>query len=505
MYGFLILTVLGICGLISLAASFVSPFIVGAGLALFLFGIFFVWLTLEHTVASLSIVILSQILIPVYIRVPIPGIPSVPPPLMLLVAFIGILVLKEMLKPEKIEMGEYGGILTQSLLIYCGVLLFSILVGISAPTALPMWIKAALIPMLLFFSLLRTVPDEKSLQLVFDVLLIAGVANGILSIHEFFTHSNIMVDLFAPPISKDEDFFLWYLIEGNRELGDLESEPYRVFSFFTQSLELSAFMIMLLPFAMLSFVNQTRLSRRLVYGLATLIIFAGFVVTFSRGPTLALIITIIILTIFEKRLRRWVATGAFCLLVGVVLASPWIFSERLMNRLQGSDNVSLRFRLWENGFAIFQDNPIIGIGYGAYPAHHVESIRHNQIGPMYEYPWEHIERVTTLENIYITLAAETGLIGLTAFFFVLVVYFSIIRKILQTTQSTQARTLTLGSFGGVSAYLLSGLTVANILLYTITTLFFGVFLASAVILSRGIKNPGAKYGKERSPGSVRVN
>jgi O-antigen ligase len=109
---------------------------------------------------------------------------------------------------------------------------------------------------------------------------------------------------------------------------------------------------------------------------------------------------------------------------------------------------------------------------------------------MYEYPWQHIERIKTMENIYVSLAAETGILGLTAFIALLVVYFRIFNKVMRHSANEQARLLALSSFGGVIAFLLSGMTVANIIGYTITVLFFGVYISAIAILARKLPDSG---------------
>ncbi|WP_169544010.1 O-antigen ligase family protein [Sneathiella aquimaris] len=480
---YLVLTLVILGGLIAFAFAISNPILVSAVLLILAAGIAFVWLSFERPLITLIIVTVAQVLIPPYIRLPIPGLPPVPLALLLMAIFCSMVILKGMLKPARIDIGRDERLLTRTLLLYSGILLFTTAIGTPDLTAIQMWIKTAFIPVLMYLIVVRTINSIDDFQRLLDMLLLSAVACGVLAVHEFVTNTNIVALYFAPEVSPEDDFFLWYLVAGERET--LE-QPYRVFSFFTQPLEFSAFMIMMMPYAILSFVNQKLLGRRLIYGLSIIIVFAGYVVTFSRGPTLALMITIFVLAVLEKPLRKWVMIGITCLTILSISASPWIIDQKLMDRIQGTENVSLRFQLWQNGLAIFQKNPLFGIGYGAYPSHHVKSIRENKIGPMYEYHWKRIELVTTVENIYVTLAAETGLVGLTAFFVMLLRYFSIIRKILRQTLSVKTRTLALGSLGGVLAYLLSGMTVANIIGYTISIIFFGVFFAAAAILPRSL-------------------
>ena len=182
-------------------------------------------------------------------------------------------------------------------------------------------------------------------------------------------------------------------------------------------------------------------------------------------------------------MRPWIIAGTFALAVFLITYWPLIV-EKLSTRVTSTENVTLRLSLWENGLKIFLENPLRGIGYGSYPNYHVQSIRENQIGPMYEYTWPHIERVTTVENIFVTLAAETGLMGLSALAFLLGCGFYVFRRIDREFKGDEIRVLALASITGGLCYLLSGMTVSNVTLYTVTCLFFGVFLASLTVLTR---------------------
>jgi O-antigen ligase len=439
--------------------------------------------------ASLALVILAQILIPVYIRLPIPGIAAFPPPLMLLMGIISITVVVQMLKPVKRVRSRYETNLSIALLVYGAVLFVSIPNGYMTPDSYAMFVKTVFIPTFLFFTVLSKVRSGDDLSLVFHVILVAATLCGLLAIHEYSVGDNIVAKNLAPEVTPEEDFFLWYLTQERSTELLPHATVYRVFSFFTQPLEYSAFMIMAFPFTALCFVSAKSLSQRLFYGFSTLVTFVGFAVSFSRGPTLALAIVIMFLAYYEKRVRPWIFVGAIGIAIGLI--SVWSkIAEKLTERITGSSNVTLRFRLWENGIQTFLENPIRGIGYGNYPNYHVESIRAHKIGPMYEYPWQHIERVTTMENVYITLAAETGILGLTAFFVLLAVYFKTFGKVMRYAPNEQTRILALSSFGGVLAFLLSGMTVANIIGYTIAVLFFGVYISAIAVLSRKVPDSG---------------
>jgi len=483
--------VFALAAILGLAFTLTDPPKVAGALLLLGFAVYFTWATLKYPVASLALVILAQVLIPVYVRLPIPGLPSLPPALVLLLAMVVLSAITRMIKPVPMVPSPQEKMLSIALLIYGLVLLLSIPNTYASFGSYAMFVKTVLVPALLYFTVLAKVRTDAQLNVVFHVLLVAAVACGALAIDEYLTGDNIVATYLAPKVTAEQDYFLWYLVD-ERKLEILpRATVYRVFSFFTQPLEYAAFMTMVFPFSALSLVMAKSLKSKVIYAVATVIIFVGFAVSFSRGPTLALALVMLVLAIYEKRVRPWILAGTAAILVGLIAVWP-ILAEKLTNRLTGSKNVTLRFRLWENGLDTFIEHPLRGIGYGSYPNYHVTSIREHMIGPMYEYPWRHIERVTTMENIYVTLAAETGILGLAALALYLTVFFHTFRKVYTNARDDRSKLLALSSMAGVLAFLLSGMTVANNVGYTISTLYFGVFIAAIAILSRALPARGSK-------------
>ena len=465
--------------LTGLVLTYFNPILFAVGVAALVGLVVFAWCTITFPVWTLAFVVMCQILVPVYIRLPL----GVPPPLLMLALFVLIIGIAGMIRPQPKRPGRYESLIATVILIY-NVALFSTLPGEYGTTSsYLMLVKTVIIPTTLFFAFLTTMRTEDDIRLVFKFITFAAVASGSLGIHEFILKENVIARFFAPPVTIEEDFFLWLLANaGNDGAPYLGGSVYRVYSFFTQPLEYSAFMIMAFPFAALSFVTATTWTTRAIYGAATLIIFVGFMVSFSRGPTVALALVIIFLAVYERRVRVWALAGAGLILAALVVYWP-VVVEKLGERVTSSENVTLRIRLWQNGLKIFNENFINGIGYGSYPNYHVESIRVNQIGPMYEYTWPHIERVTTVENIFVTLAAETGLLGLSAFALVLGIGFYVFRLVYKRIHDDKVRLLALSACAACLAYLLSGMTVANIIGYTISILFFGVYIPTIAVLS----------------------
>ncbi|WP_322867273.1 O-antigen ligase family protein [Aquicoccus sp. G2-2] len=487
------LCLLGLAGLLGLAFTLVDPIKIGALLVFLIFVVLLMWVALQFPVTMLCVIVAAQVLIPVYVRLPVPGLPSVPPPLLLMVGFIGITLLKQILNPTPLRTGRYERFVATAVLIYGGALAITLPSEHANSASYMMFIKTYVVPAFLFFILMAIIRTRSQLERIYQTLLVAAVICAILAMHEYSVGKNVLAATLAPPVTIDEDFFLWLLANADEAGPYLTGVLYRVFSTFTQPLEYSAFMVMSLPYPALKFVTETRPLPKALYGIAGVLVLIGFVVSFSRGPTLALGLVFLFLAVYERRVRPWILFVIIAMLIALAAAWPFI-GEAMSERISGKSNITLRFSLWQNGIATFLENPIKGIGYGSYPNYHVESIRAHQIGPMYEYSWPHIERVTTVENIYVTLMAETGVLGLGAFLTMLGVYFYVFRKVVKLP-SEQTRILALSSCGAVLAYLLSGMTVANIIGYTVSILFFGVHIAGIGVLSRALPDtPMRKAG-----------
>ncbi len=482
------LFVAGLClvaGIAGLALTYTDPVKVLVAILGLVAGLIFVRISLDHPLATLSIVVLCQIIVPVYIRLPF----GLPPPLLMLALLIAVFAARRMLDPLPSAQGRYERLLATVVILYNVAIMITLPSAHFTTGSLMMMIKTVTIPTGLFLIALSVLRTPRDVLTIFRVVMLGAVLCGLLAIHEYATKQNVVADLLAPEVSIEEDFFLW-LLKNSTEVGVFTTGTvYRVYSFFTQPLEYSAFMVMTFPFAALMFATETDGRWRLIYGFSALVIFAGFIVSFSRGPTLALALVILFLGVHERRVRPWIAVGAGCLTIGIIAYWGQIYAM-LVDRVTSSQNVTLRFRLWENGIHIFQANPVRGIGYGSYPNYHVESIRENQIGPMYEYTWPHIERVTTVENIFVSLAAEAGIVGLSAFLLVIGAVYFVFRRIYTSDAPELTRHLALASIAGVLGYLLSGMTVANIIGYTISILFFGVLISSMAILSRELPDVG---------------
>lgn len=202
--------------------------------------------------------------------------------------------------------------------------------------------------------------------------------------------------------------------------------------------------------------------------IATLIIFMAILLTGSRGAFIALII---ILPIIALELRIKLPT----ILIGLGISAialiilPATFSERFISlvQLEGDSTESIvsdeavqgRLEKMRVGFAMFRDNPFVGVGIGNYNQNY----------------WDYAEAiglesgVTNIQSIteerdphslYVEILSETGLIGFGAF---IIFLYSLLKGSLDILKTTRSSTTDLRwknwvapIFVSLVAYLVTG-------------------------------------------------
>ena len=174
-----------------------------------------------------------------------------------------------------------------------------------------------------------------------------------------------------------------------------------------------------LPLALIrAFGERTRRLRLAAAG-GSLLIVGGLLLSFSRGAAVAVFVTLLLMALLrELRLRQLLV--ALALITGIVLLAVPDYVTRLRS-LQGVTALSstdssqrpdtaLTGRQTENlaAWNTFRDHPVVGVGPGVYFKEYSREYG-NRLGVRYL----HSERRG--HSLYLELAADTGLVGLSAF------------------------------------------------------------------------------------------
>lgn len=149
--------------------------------------------------------------------------------------------------------------------------------------------------------------------------------------------------------------------------------------------------------------------------------------TYTRSGWIAFAISATYLALSSRsplRSQRWEPWLLIALAVAVFLGTAFV---RTGGKLMGNpDDRSFwgRFAIWQTAIRVILDHPILGSGLNTYPQKQREHMTNwlAHFNPM------NVEA----KNLYLTLAAELGLIGLGLFFWVAWRYWQLYRFVLQT-------------------------------------------------------------------------
>jgi putative inorganic carbon (HCO3(-)) transporter len=260
--------------------------------------------------------------------------------------------------------------------------------------------------LLLYLLVTNSVRTPEVLRGVIWALLAAGATMGAISVWQEVTHSysNTLGGLAqvagaeGVPVRADRA----------RELAGPIGEQNRY----------AQVLLVLLPLAVWAARVERRTALRLAAAAAAGLILSGVLLTFSRGAGVALVVVALaMLATGFVRLRHVLALAVALSVLTVVVAPDYVQRLESLSQLDAATatdrsgiDSSLRGRATENLAALhaFSDHPMIGVGPGQFFA--VYSQRYaNTLDLRY------LETRRRAHNLYLELAADTGILGLLAF------------------------------------------------------------------------------------------
>jgi O-antigen ligase len=196
------------------------------------------------------------------------------------------------------------------------------------------------------------------------------------------------------------------LVEGDRLAG-------AVGGIFGNSNDLALNMVTFLPMAaVVALGTRQALWRRGAAALIVVLMTATVVFTKSRGGLIGLVVMLVVLLILGRRVRRGFAATV---LVAIVAATPlmpaslWTRAMSIFDEQQDAEQFTgsreARIRVMQEGIDTFVEHPLTGIGAGQF---------RNYNPPGREQAWRETH------NVLIQVAAETGILGLGTFVFLIV-------------------------------------------------------------------------------------
>jgi putative inorganic carbon (HCO3(-)) transporter len=157
--------------------------------------------------------------------------------------------------------------------------------------------------------------------------------------------------------------------------------------------------------------------------------------TYSRGAWIAVVLSILFIGITRSR-------KLLVIMLVILLLSPFVVPKFMKERVSsimrpGNTTISTRGRLWTEALSIIRDYPVLGCGLNTYAI----------VGPRYK--TNEAEPDFYPHNSYLHMAAETGLLGLGMFIWLIFMLFRV--------SFVSLRNIKVGIYGAFLTGLLAGL------------------------------------------------
>ncbi len=349
------------------------------------------------------------------------------------------------------------------LLIFLGAILLSLTVTLSLQYSLKEVLKW--LEVLGIYLFVVNVIGRREAKAIVLLILLAGISQALLGIYQFF-------GLVGPE---------WFLLFDRfmRAHGTFEQpNPYGGYLGLTLPL---AYSLLLASFKMQDTSNARWLPASLVYGVACAVMAAALIMTWSRGAWLGFIAAFIVMNVVRS--RRAAALFAlvlillsFAIVMGGLQLLPEPVTQRFLDFLPFLEGVDIRrvevtpanfavierLAHWQAGWDMFSEHPWLGVGIGNY----------EPVYPAYALPrWD--EPLGHAHNYYLNIAAEAGLVGLSAYLILWVAVF---------WQAWQAVRRTTGYWQGVAVGILGVLTHLAVHNFFDNLYVHGMYVHIAILL-----------------------
>ena len=261
--------------------------------------------------------------------------------------------------------------------------------------------------------------------------------------------------------------------------------PGRTVSTFGNPNVLSEYLVLVLPVLFAMLLNTKKFNLRLLFFVSYALCFSCLVFTWSRGAWLGFVLSVIIFVFLKSPAFL---TGTLLLSPAIALALSFLVSSDVAKRFLSIGNTadsstSYRIDIWRGSLRLIEDKGLygIGIGEGAF----------SSVFP--QYALAGTEGAPHTHSLYLQLITETGVFSLISFALICLAYFSLVMAYIRTSPAKESRTLSVGIFCGISAFLVQSLTDNTWYSYKIY-LFFWIMLGFAMaVLNMGKENDRTKY------------
>lgn len=224
-------------------------------------------------------------------------------------------------------------------------------------------------------------------------------------------------------------------------------------------------LLMLLPIACVTLFDMKRSVLRYLTGFASAALFYLFFLAKARGAWIGLGISMLYLA-FSKR-KIWIV-----LLLVLVLSASVLVKTEMTRAIFATGSISDRVSMLGTSYQIFVKHPVIGNGLNTFFVNFMKYRNDEWKGKKGSYA----------HNCYLQMAADTGVVGLAGFLFLIILYFRAVIKELKVIKDDFYRTALWGISIGVFAFLVHSFFDTNLYSLNLATLFWFAIGTSLAII-----------------------
>lgn len=222
---------------------------------------------------------------------------------------------------------------------------------------------------------------------------------------------------------------------------------------------LASFLVTSIALCLGGIFSRVKISVQMLLVLLAITSSACLVFTFSRSAWVSLLVVLLSVCVLYSYKLLYIFVPPFAL---VAFLSKDIIMQRFMSVFEtGDTSALLRFALWESTVAMIRDNPLTGIGWGAYKF----------VYPYYDFFINNPDvTIYHAHNMYLNIAAELGIPGLVMFLLLLLTHFYFALRVLRRNDYAGKKAMAIGlscvfigiMVGGVTDHTLFNMELASI-------------------------------------------
>ncbi|MBN1526074.1 MAG: O-antigen ligase family protein [Candidatus Omnitrophica bacterium] len=236
-------------------------------------------------------------------------------------------------------------------------------------------------------------------------------------------------------------------------------------------------LVMIFPVAIMAIAYKGKPLARIFFALLSACLMLFLILTKTRGAWLAFGVGLLIAPLFSIKFRSIKRPLALFAVI-ILLASPFVLKKHMKGAVTSFGGIAERNTMWSNGWKIFKQHPVIGSGINTFFVNYMNIREDEYKGKKGSYA----------HNCYLQIAADTGLLGLSAFLAFAAALVWRARHLISKTEDALLRCMQAGLALGMIAYLVHAFTDTNLFSLNLAALFW---VSAGLLASMGRISEGA--------------